>query len=103
MQNPQIQLGLQRAGFVSLPFMTNLTAQIQPAQDAVTVTWPATSGRTYQVEYSTDLVNWMASPSGEVTAAGSTASWTDAGPPATQTMPLTVTERFYRVFQLGWP
>ncbi len=103
MQNPQIQLGLQRAGFVSLPFMTNLTAQIQPAQDAVTVTWPATSGRTYQVEYSTDLVNWMASPSGEVIAAGSTASWTDAGPPATQTMPLTVTERFYRVFQLGWP
>jgi hypothetical protein len=103
MQNPQIQLGLQRAGFVSLPFMTNLTAQIQPAQGIVTVTWPATSGRTYQVEYSTNLVNWMASPSGEVIAAGSTASWTDAGPPATQTMPLTATERFYRVFQLGWP
>ena len=102
MQNPEIQTGLQRAGFVALPFMP-LTAQAQPVQSSITLTWPATSNRTYQVEYSTNLISWFTSPTGEVTATNSTASWTDTGPPGTLTVPFTDTARFYRVFQYGTP
>ncbi len=103
MQNPEIQRGLQQAGFVSLAFETNLMVQAQPDQSTVTLTWAATQGTTYQVEYSTNLVSWFASPTGEVTATNSTAGWTDSGPPGTLTVPLTDTERFYRVFQYGTP
>jgi hypothetical protein len=103
MQNAEIQRGLQQAGFVSLLFETNLTAQAQPAQSTVTLTWAATSNLTYQVEYSTNLISWFTSPTGEVTATNSTASWTDSGPPGTLTVPFTDTARFYRVFQYGPP
>ena len=102
MQNAEIQRGLQQAGFVSLPFVA-LTVQSLPAQNTLTLTWAASAGITYQVEYSPDLVTWFASPSGEVTATGSTASWTDSGPPGTTALPFSDTERFYRVFQFGSP
>jgi hypothetical protein len=102
MQNPEIQRGLQAAGFVSLPFQS-LLIQAQPEQGTITLTWPATVGRTYQVEYSTNLLYWITSPAGEVTATNSVASWTDGGPPATLTPPFGVTQRFYRVFQYGSP
>jgi hypothetical protein len=102
MQNAEIQRGLQQAGFVSLPFMP-LTAQAQPAQSTVTLTWAATSNRTYQVEYSTNLISWFTSPTGEVTATNAIASWTDTGPPGTLTVPFSDTARFYRVFQFGSP
>ena len=82
MQNAEIQRGLQQAGFVSLPFMA-LTVQAQPAQNTLTLTWAAQAGRTYQVEYSPDLMTWFASPTGEVIAAGPSASWTDSGPSTT--------------------
>ena len=100
MQNPEIQRGLQLAGFVPLPFIA-LAVSAQPDQNLVTLSWNAQAGRTYQVEYSSDLVTWFASPNGEVMAAGSTASWTDGGPPATASAPFGVTQRFYRVFQYG--
>lgn len=102
MQNPEIQRGLQAAGFVALPF-ESLTALAQPQQGTVTLTWPATAGRTYQVEYSTNLLYWTTSPAGEITASSSTASWTDSGPPGTLTPPFGVSQRFYRVFQYGTP
>lgn len=102
MQNPEIQNGLQRAGFVSLPLVA-LTAQAQIAQNNLTLSWAASSNTTYQVEYSTNLLNWYASPSGEVTATSTNASWTDSGPPGTPTLPFSDTERFYRVFQFGSP
>jgi hypothetical protein len=102
MQNAEIQRGLQRAGFVSLPFMA-LRIQALPVQNAVSLAWDASAGRTYQVEYSPDLVTWFASPTGEVIATGSTASWTDSGPPGTTALPFSDTARFYRVFQFGSP
>jgi hypothetical protein len=102
MQNPEIQHGLQQAGFVSLPFVP-LAVQAQPSQNTLTLTWDATEGRTYQVEYSTNLINWVASPTGEVTATNSAASWTDGGPPDTSSVPFSDTEKFYRVFQFGSP
>ncbi len=102
MQNPEIQHGLQLAGFVPLPFIA-LAVSAQPDQNLVTLSWNSQGGRTYQVEYSSDLVTWFASPTGEVMATGSTASWTDGGPPATVSAPFGVMQRFYRVFQLGSP
>jgi hypothetical protein len=102
MQNDVVQRGLQRAGFVSLPFV-QLAAQALPAQNAVSLTWDSSAGRTYQVEYSPDLVSWFASPTGEVIATNSTTSWTDSGPPNTAALPLAVPQRFYRVFQFGSP
>jgi hypothetical protein len=102
MQNEEVQRGLQRAGFVSLPFVA-LRIQALPVQNAVSLTWDASAGRTYQVEYSPDLITWFASPTGEVIATGPTASWTDSGPLDTAPMPFTVPQRFYRVFQFGSP
>jgi len=102
MQDEVVQRGLQRAGFVSLPFV-EVKAQALPVQNAIGLTWDAAAGRTYQVEYSPDLVSWFASPTGEVIATNSTASWSDSGPPDTPAMPLTVPQRFYRVFEFGSP
>jgi hypothetical protein len=81
----------------------NVVPEAQPDQNSITLTWQAQTGRTYQVEYSPDLMAWFASPTGEVVAAGPTASWTDSGPPATPALPFTTTARFYRVFQFGSP
>lgn len=102
MRNEEVQRGLQRAGFVPLAFMTP-KLEIQPAQNAFSLTWDAAAGRIYQVEYSPNLDTWFASPTGELIAAGSTTSWTDAGPPATAILPFAVPQRFYRVFQFGYP
>jgi hypothetical protein len=102
MQNAEVQRGLQRAGFVSLPFVAP-TVLAQPSLNTVTLTWNSLAGRTYQVEYSPDLATWYASPGGEVTATGATASWTDSGPPGTAALPFSLNKRFYRVFQFGSP
>jgi len=102
MKNREIQRGMNQAGFVSLPFIA-VSASAQPALNTVTLIWNAVAGRTYQVEYSPDLVTWFASSTGEVTASGPTAGWTDSGPPASSSAPFGATQRFYRVFQYGPP
>ncbi len=102
MRNPEVQRGLQRAGFVPLSFM-DPGLQAVPAQNAVTLTWAAAAGHTYQLEYSPDLNTWFASPTGELTAAGPSLNWTDTGPPGTPSTPLSALQRFYRVFQFGTP
>ncbi len=102
MQNAEVQTGLQQAGFMSLPFVTP-ALQPNPAPGGFVLSWPAKAGATYQVEYSPDLFSWFASPTGEVIAAGTTASWTDNGPPATTVAPSNTTQRYYRVFQFGFP
>jgi hypothetical protein len=102
MQNEEIQRGLQRAGFVPLAFISP-RLQFRPDQNAFDLVWDAPAGRVYQVEYSPDLYTWVASPTGELIAAGPSASWTDVGPPATAALPFAVPQRFYRVFQFGSP
>src|ERR1041385_6510797 len=102
MNNPEVQRGLERAGFVPLPFLAS-TVEVRPDQNAVTLTWDAATGRTYQVEYSPDLDAWFEVPGGELIGSGSTANWTDTGPPETPTPPLSIGERFYRVFQFPSP
>ena len=102
MQNDVVQRGLQRAGFVPLPFAA-VKLEAQPAQNAVSLAWDSSANLTYQIEYSTDLISWFAAPTGEIIATGPTASWTDNGPPGTADMPFSVPQRFYRVFQFGPP
>jgi hypothetical protein len=94
MQNAEIQRGLQQAGFVSLPFIP-LNIQTSPPS-SFTLSWVASAGTTYNVEYSTNLASWFeAQNGGEVTATGTNASWTDSTPLDSQ--------RFYRVFQFASP
>jgi hypothetical protein len=101
MQNPEIQRGLQKAGFTSIP---SVRPTIQPVsgQNAMKLDWDALAGSSYQIEYSPDLMIWFHLPSLEV-AQGLTATWTDGGPPDTPIPPLNVSQRFYRIFQLGPP
>jgi hypothetical protein len=102
MRNPEVQRGLQRAGFVTLPSMP-VDAQSVPAESGFSLSWNASTGRFYQVEYSPELLTWAASP-GFVQATNSgTFYWLDAGPPATVSAPLSAPERFYRVIQVGSP
>ncbi len=102
MQNAEVQRGLQRAGFVSLPFMAT-TLQAVPLQSAFNLTWTASTGRYYQVEYSPDLFLWAASPGFVQATNNGTFNWLDTGPPVTVSAPFSVPQRFYRVFQLGTP
>jgi hypothetical protein len=102
MQNAEVQRGLQRAGFVSLPFVA-LQPQPLPAQGAFELAWNASASRYYQVEYSPDLLTWGATP-GFIQATNSGPfDWLDTGPPVTSSAPTNTPERFYRVFQLGPP
>ena len=102
MQNEEAQRGLQRAGFVPLPFVA-LNLQAVPAQGAFNLSWNASTGRYYQVEYSPQLLTWAASPGFVQATNNGTFNWLDAGSPATVSIPATASQRFYRVFQLGSP
>lgn len=93
-QNAEIQRGLRQAGFTSLPFIA-LNIQTAPAQGSFILSWAASAGTTYNVEYSTNLDSWFAAPNGEVIASGASANWTDNTPHDAQ--------RFYRVFQFASP
>jgi hypothetical protein len=102
MRSPEIQRGLQAAGFTNLNFIP-LKIQRSTTNGTVILTWPSLSPRSYQVEYSPDLNDWLISPTGFLTASGLTLSWADTGPPATDSNPSAVDQRFYRVFQFGSP
>lgn len=104
MQNAEIQRGLKAAGFVNLPFVgVGLRRGLEAG--TFTVSLNTTSGRSYQVEYSPNLVNWQASPTGFLTAPNSSATldWKDNGPPATDASPANTPQRFYRALKLGVP
>lgn len=102
MRNPEVQRGLQRAGFVALPFLS-LNLQPVAALGAFDLWWNASASRSYQVEYSPQLLTWTTSP-GFVSATNSGVfNWLDTGPPGTASPPAAAPQRFYRVFQLGPP
>lgn len=102
MQNAEVQRGLQRAGFVSLPFVT-LSPEWLPAQGAFSVSWSGASNRFYQVEYSPDLLTWAAWPGFVQATNNGTFTWLDTGAPVTVSPPFATPRRFYRVFQIGGP
>jgi hypothetical protein len=102
MRNEIVRRGLERAGFVRLSSVAPML-ELVPGPSAVSLTWDAQAGRTYQVEYSADLDAWFAAPTGQLTASSNSANWIDNGPPGTPATPLAVAQRFYRVFQFGYP
>ena len=102
MQSPEIQLGLQRAGFAVLPSVA-VSVQPDPAQGAISLSWNAAAGMYYQVEYSPDLASWALSPGFVQAGSSGTFSWLDSGPPATVSAPADTPQRFYRVFQIATP
>jgi hypothetical protein len=74
-----------------------LVAQpIVQADGSVMLAFPTTSGQTYTVQYTADLVNWTNSvPS--LNGTGALVSWHDIGPPITESLPQNQPQRFYRV------
>lgn len=61
----------------------------------VTVTFPTSRGRGYRVDYSHDLLAWLAG-SGSIAGDGTTKQWTDDGS-VTGSTPATLGKRYYRV------
>ncbi len=102
MQNPEVERGLQRAGFVSLPYV-GTSIQPVPSQPNFNLSWLASTGRYYQVEYSPQLSTWSFSPGFVFATNNALFNWLDAGPPATVSAPAITPQRFYRVFQIGTP
>lgn len=100
MQAPEIQRGLERAGFTPLDFVP-ASIQADAQTDSFALSWPGTVGVRYQVEYSPDVDRWFASPTGGLTGGDVLLTWLDSGPPATEALPSSVAARFYRVFELG--
>jgi hypothetical protein len=69
---------------------------IVQANGSVMIAFPTTSGQTYTVQYSANLVNWTnAVPS--LNGTGAVVSWHDTGPPITDSPPQNQPQRFYRV------
>jgi hypothetical protein len=66
---------------------------------SITLSWPTTVGGWYQIETSSDLVNWTF-VGNSVAATTSTMTWTDNGT-QTNTHPSTEPKRFYRVRDWG--
>jgi hypothetical protein len=102
MKNPEIQRGLDRAGFTSLAFAQPALHRA-PVSGEITVSWAARLGSSYQVEYSPSLANWFHSFTGFLSPTNGSGflAWQDIGPPATDTRPTESRQRFYRVVDLG--
>jgi copper(I)-binding protein len=69
---------------------------ITPSSGGMLIGFYATPGRSYAVQYSSDMTNWLtADPF--IIAPANYVQWFDQGPPKTQNLPAT---RFYRAFEL---
>jgi len=66
----------------------------------VILEWTAEPGKTYEVEYSANLIDWhkvFPTP----TAVSDRIRWKDLGPPLTEDLPGTAGKRFYRILLLN--
>jgi hypothetical protein len=77
-----------------LPKYLQVTSLLRPAGAALKIAWRSQNAVKYRVQWKGDLSEpeWK-DLSGEIVAAGATASWTDSGA-------LGVRRRFYRVIQV---
>jgi hypothetical protein len=97
MGSPEIQRGLERAGFTPVQFVS---PGIRKEESGVLIEWDAAEMASYQVEYSANLDLWLHSPTGFLVGTASRLEWKDDGPPATDKAPEEVGQRFYRVFEI---
>ena len=71
-------------------------ARVVQANDGFEFEFATTTGQTYTMQYSADLVNWSnAVPS--FTGTGALQHWRDTGPPVTDSSPTNQPRRFYRI------
>ena len=74
-------------------------AAARNADGSIALNWPTTNGGWYQVEFSTNLLNWTIL-SNSTKAVSTSMTWTDDGL-LTGTLPSSATKRFYRVRNWG--
>ena len=72
---------------------------LQLASGRFLIEWVSIPGRSYLIQYSSDMTNWKTVVPSTVAAATAT-QWIDDGPPKTETKPNQAGGRFYRVFLL---
>jgi hypothetical protein len=72
---------------------------LQVASGRFLVEWSSIPGRTYAVQYSSDLETWR-TVSPFILAPNTRVQWLDDGPPKTESKPAGAGSRFYRVFLL---
>ena len=76
-----------------------INRDVQLGSGRFLIEFSASQGRSYAVQYSSDLVNWKtAIPI--ITAPANRVQWYDDGPPKTESKPTTIGSRFYRVIEL---
>ena len=66
---------------------------------AFLIEFPSVPGDCYEIQYSDNAVDWLASPT-TIRAAGNRVQWIDRGPPRTHAVPPPAGSRFYRVKEL---
>ncbi len=76
---------------------TNILLIARMPSGGIFLEFPTLTNRSFTVEYSSNLVNWLAAQPITVTPANYSA-WIDYGPPATVSHPTNIPMRFYRVF-----
>jgi hypothetical protein len=87
----------------TIPTPTGTTLQLDSngsfiSQGQLTIEFASIPGRTYVVEYSSDMQTWLtATP--PIVAKNTKTQWVDTGPPVTQSPPGSPGQRFYRVVQ----
>jgi uncharacterized repeat protein (TIGR01451 family) len=87
----------------TIPTPTGTTLQLDAngsfvSQGQLTIEFASVPGRTYVVQYSSDMQTWLtAAP--PIVAKNTKTDWVDSGPPVTQSPPGSPGQRFYRVVQ----
>jgi hypothetical protein len=72
---------------------------VKMADGRFLIEFTSTQGRTYAVQYGTDMISWKtAVPT--ITAPANRVQWYDDGPPKTESAPSSVASRMYRVLEL---
>jgi len=87
-------------------FAASVTGTVMPidrfvklADGRFLIEFSATPGRTYAVQYSSDMTHWKTAVP-NITAPANRVQWYDDGPPKTDSAPTSVASRLYRVLLL---
>ena len=89
----------QPASSSSGSLATTLSPRSMLGNGAFLIEFSSASNRSYLVQYSENLSNWLDSPP-VVHGNGSRVQWIDSGPPLTPRLPSSSSNRFYRILLL---